>query len=259
MFEARALGRTGLTVGPLGISAGYGVPGSALERALDAGMTYVYWGSRRRTDFGDALRQLAPRREQMVLAVQSYARFGRSVAASVERALGALDFDYADVLLLGWWNRRPPARIIDACQALRSRGLVRHVAMSTHRRPIIPEMAADPVIDIFHVRYNAAHRGAESDVFPRLPADGGPGLVAFTATSWRQLLDPRRVPAGERVPTATDCYRFVLSQRAIHVCMTGPSASEHVDAAIEAARLGPLSVEEMAWMRRVGDAVYGKK
>jgi aryl-alcohol dehydrogenase-like predicted oxidoreductase len=258
MFQPRVLGRTGLRVGPLGISASYGVPASAVERAVDAGMNYLYWGSARRRAFADALRHLAPRRDNLVLAIQSYARLGRSVTGSVERGLRTLGFDRADVLLLGWWNHRPPSRIIEACEQLKARGLVGRIAMSTHNRPLVAEMARDPVVDIFHVRYNAAHRGAETDVFPHVAGPDGPGLVSYTATSWRQLLDARRVPAGERVPTAADCYRFVLSQPAVHVCMTGPSSAEHVDMALEAVRLGPMTGEELEWMRRVGDAVRRK-
>jgi aryl-alcohol dehydrogenase-like predicted oxidoreductase len=102
------------------------------------------------------------------------------------------------------------------------------------------------------------HAGAERDVFPHLPQEKPPGIVAFTATSWKQLLDPRRVPDGERVPTAADCYRFVLSNPAVHVCMTGPAKSEHVDQAIRALAQGPMSGDELAWMRRVGQAIYGK-
>jgi aryl-alcohol dehydrogenase-like predicted oxidoreductase len=259
MFESRVLGRTGLLVGPIGISASYGVPASAVERAVAAGMNYLYWGSIRRQAFADALRRLAPRRGSFVLAVQSYAPFGWSIARSLERALRDLRFDEADVLLLGMWNRRPPPRIVEACEALKSRGLVRQIAMSTHNRRLVAEMAGSSGIDIFHLRYNAAHRGAESEVFPHLPAVAPPGIVSFTATSWRQLLDPRRTPPGERTPTAADCYRFVLSQPAVHVCMTGPSTTEHVEASLEAARLGPMSEEELAWMRRVGDAVARKK
>jgi len=73
------------------------------------------------------------------------------------------------------------------------------------------------------------------------------------------LLDRRRVPLGERVPTAGDCYRFVLSQPAIGVCMTGHSSLAHTEHALAALKQGPMNAEELAWMRRIGDAIYGKK
>lgn len=257
-FEPRTLGRTGLTVGALGISASYGVPAAAVERAFDAGMNYVYWGSLRTRAFGDAIRRLAPRRDRMVLVLQSYSPFAGGIAGAVERGLRRLNFDHADVLLLGMWNRPVPERIRAACHRLKERGLIRLVAVSTHNRPVIAGQAGEPGIDIFHVRYNAVHTGGERDVFPHLPRTEPPGIVAFTATSWKQLLDPRRVPKGERVPTAADCYRFVLSNPAIDVCLTGPKTGDHVEQAIRALAQGPMSAEEVAWMRRVGQAIYGK-
>jgi aryl-alcohol dehydrogenase-like predicted oxidoreductase len=258
-FRRTTLGRTGLEVGRLGLAAGYGVPTRAVERAFEAGVNYLYWGSVRRDAFADALRHLASQREHMVLVVQSYSRWGWWVTGSVERALKKLGFEYADVLLLGMWNGPAWSGVLDAGRRLKERGLVRHLGLSTHQRSVVPKLATNADIELFHVRYNAVHRGAERDIFPHLPADSRPGLVAFTTTSWRQLLDPRRVPPGERVPTAGDCYRFVLSQPTIDVCMTGPSSLEHMEHALEAFGQGPMSEDELAWMRRVGAAIYAKK
>ena len=257
-FEPRQLGRTGVMVGPLGVSAGYGLPAAGVERAFEAGMNYVYWGSWRRPAFGDGIRNLASKRDRMVLVLQSYNPFARGIVHAVEGGLRSLQFEYADVLLLGMWNRPVPERIRVACRRLRERDLIRFVAVSTHKRSVIARQARDPDIDIFHVRYNAVHAGAERDVFPHLPAENPPGIVAFTATNWKQLLDPRRVPTGERVPTAADCYRFVLSNPAVHVCLAGPRSSEHLEQAIQALAKGPMSGEELAWMRRVGQAIYSK-
>jgi aryl-alcohol dehydrogenase-like predicted oxidoreductase len=118
-----------------------------------------------------------------------------------------LRFDYTDALLLGLWNGAPPPRILDACRKLRERGLVRYLAVSTHNRPLIARLAPDPQFDIFHVRYNAVHRGAEREVFPQLLIENPPGLVSFTATSWRQLLDHKRIPSGEKSPMPRNSNR----------------------------------------------------
>ena len=254
-FEDRTLGRTGITVGPLGISASYGVPAAAVERAVESGMTYVYWGSIRTAAFAQALRHLAPARDRFVLAIQSYARLGPVLTWSVERALGRIGYGHADVLLLGYWNRGMSPRILDAARHLQRRGLVNFVAVSSHNRTLAAALSASGDYDILHLRYSAAHPGAERDVFPRLPAENRPGLVSFTGTSWGQLLDPRLTPAGERTPTAGDCYRFVLSHPGVDVCATGPASAAHVEQALAARELGPLSEEELAWMRRVGEEV----
>jgi aryl-alcohol dehydrogenase-like predicted oxidoreductase len=256
--ETRRLGRTGLAVGRMGISAGYGVPTAAVERAVDHGVNYLYWGSRRTAAFAQAVRNLKPKRESFVLVVQSYSRFAGLLTWSLERALRTLTLDYADVLLLGLWNKPVSPAILEAAHAAGERGLVRHLALSTHKRPMVPMLAAGTDYDVIHFRYNAAHAGAEQDIFPQLPGANRPGLVAFTATSWRQLLKSRKLAAGERVPSAADCYRFVLSRPEVDVCMSGPSSAAHVDSLIEAIDRGPLDPDEMAWMRRVGQAVSGK-
>lgn len=264
-FAQSVLGRTGLKVGRLGISASYGVPGEALERAFERGVNYIYWGSRRLASFGEGLKRLRPQRDKFVVVIQSYTRAAGLMAWSLERALRALSFDHADALLLGMWNKPVPARILDAARALKQRGLVRFLAVSTHQRTLVPNIAAANDFDIVHFRYNAAHPGAEEDIFPNLPANGRPGMVSFTATSWGQLLGSapfymraRPLPKGERVPTSTDCYRFVLSRPEVDVCLTGPSNAARMDEALEALRRGPMTTDELDWMRRVGRAVAGK-
>ena len=254
-FDDRVLGRTGVTVGPLGISASYGVPAAAVERAVEAGMTYVYWGSMRTAAFADALRHLAPRRDRFTLVVQSYARIAPALSWSVERALRRIRYDHADVLLLGYWNRGLRPRILEEARRLQRRGLVNFLAVSSHNRPMAATLAASGEFDIVHLRYNAAHPGAERDVFPRLSAESRPGIVSFTGTSWGQLMNPGYTPPGERTPTAADCYRFVLANPDIDVCATGPASSAHVDEALSAREVGPLSDDELAWMKRVGAEV----
>jgi len=176
-FSRVFLGRTGREVARLGVSASYGVPGEAVERAFEQGVNYLYWGSMRRDSFGAALRRLSSRRDQFALVIQSYTRAASLMGWSLERALRALRFDYTDVLLLGMWNRPVAPRILDAAQRLKARGLVRYLAVSTHTRALVPATAAGRDFDIVHFRYNAAHPGAETDIFPHLP-DAGP--VSYT-------------------------------------------------------------------------------
>jgi aryl-alcohol dehydrogenase-like predicted oxidoreductase len=133
---------------------------------------------------------------------------------------------------------------------------------------LVPQIAAGQDFDVVHFRYNAAHPGAEKDIFPHLPGANRPGMVSFTATSWGQLLGKgflqgvlpgtHRLPKSERVPTAADCYRYVLTRPEVDVCLTGPANAAQMEEALGALRLGPMSADELAWMRRVGRAVRGK-
>lgn len=259
LLDPVVLGRSGLRAGRLGVASGYGVPAAAVEKAFERGVNYLYWGSLRRSDFGQALRHLASRRDRMILVLQSYVPLPVGIAWSVERALRDLRFDYADVLLLGLWNRPLPPRVLEICARLKERGVIRRIAVSTHKRSLVGAFAATPDIDIVHIRYNAVHTGAERDAFPLLESSPSrPGIVSFTATSWGQLLKSAKIPVNLPRPSAADCYRFVLSHPAVNTCLTGPSSAAEMDAALEALERGPMTPDELAWMRRVGDAIYGK-
>jgi len=259
-FEPRIrLPHTDLVVGRIGLGSSFGVGPDDLERAFDAGINYLYWGSIRRPGFGSGIRRLAKQgREKIAVAIQSYARWPAALLrTNVETGLLRLGLDYADVLVLGWHNHRPPSWILDAALELREKGRVRHLMMSGHQRSFFPVMAEEELFDLFMVRYNAAHRGAEGDVFPLLPsAEKRPGLCAYTATRWGSLLDAKKTPPGEPVPTAEHCYRFCLSHPAVDMVLCGPASTEHVEVACTALAKGPLDEEELAWMRRVGDHVY---
>jgi aryl-alcohol dehydrogenase-like predicted oxidoreductase len=193
----------------------------------------------------------------MVVVVQSYSRAGLALRPSLEVALRRLHMDYADVLLLGWWNAPPPDRIVDAALALKEAGKVRAIMVSCHHRPSFARYIDDPCYGAIMVRYNAAHAGAEREVFPALAAHPRPpGVVAYTATRWGALLDRRMVPADEPVPRASDCYRFALTNPHVDTVISGPRDGAELDEAMAALDRGPLDDDELAWMRRVGAGVH---
>jgi hypothetical protein len=76
--------------------------------------------------------------------------------------------------------------------------------------------------------------------------------VAFTATRWGTLLDPKYLPEGEPVPRAGDCYRFALTHPEVDVCLSGPRDGAELDEALAAVDRGIMAEDEVAWMRRVG-------
>lgn len=253
------LGRSGLQVGPLGLAGGYGVEKAAVLRAFDAGVNYFYHGSMRRDGMASAIRDLvsAGRRDELVVVLQSYARWQWLLERGLVKGLRSLGLDHADVLLLGW-HWKTPERVLERAVALQERGLVRRLAISAHHRPAHVIFSGDPRLDILHVRYNAAHTGAEQDVFPFLPSEDRPGVVVFTATRWGSLLKKRRMPPGEEPLRARDAYRFVLSNPNVNVCMTGPKNGAELEEALTALTAGPLDPEEEARIRRIGAFVHGK-
>jgi aryl-alcohol dehydrogenase-like predicted oxidoreductase len=204
-----------------------------------------------------AIRELvaAGRRDELVVVLQSYSRWPWLLESMLTRELRALGLDHADVLLLGWHNDTPSAGLLERVVRLQEKGMFRHLALSGHRRPAFVDFAADPRYEILHIRYNAAHPGAERDIFPHLSPERRPGTVAYTATRWGSLLSARKMPPGEAPLRGRDAYRFVLSNPDFNVCMTGPKNAAELEEALAALDEGPLSAEEMARVRRIGEFV----
>lgn len=254
----RVLGRTGLKVGRLGVAASFGAPAYAFEDAFAHGCNYFYWGSRRTAGMGEAIVNICDRgqRDDLVVVIQSYSRSPALMERFFLKALADIGLDYADVLLLGWHNKRPSERIIERALKMKSEGQFRFLAMSGHNRPLFPSLALESVFDIFHIRYNAAHRGAENEVWPHLPKSDRPGIVTYTATRWRFLLNPKKMPPGKPPLSAGDCYRFVLSNPDVDVAMCGPANSAQINAALAALKKGPLGPDEMKRVRAIGDYVH---
>ncbi|HKA15204.1 MAG TPA: aldo/keto reductase [Myxococcota bacterium] len=259
-----ALGQTGLRTSRLGIGSSFTTDARVIEEAVDQGINYLYWGTLRRPAFGRAIRNVAKRgRDRVVVTVQSYTRVAALLAPSIEIALRRTGLARFDFLLLGMWNRPPGPALVDAAQRLKSRGLVHHLMMSTHNRPSLQghfrdfERGESP-FDVFMLRYNAVHRGAEQDVFPHLPESRRPGILAYTATRWGHLCDPAKMPAGESPPPARDCYRFALTHPGVDMVLCGPKSREQMQEALRALDAGPLDPEEVKRMHRIGDHIYGR-
>ena len=256
------LGRTGLSVGRLGIASGYWAPAAALEEAFERGCNYFTWGTVVKgfsPHLRRALRNIAGKgqRDRLVLAAFTYAHNNFFTERLLRRGLKSAGLDHADILILGYFSRRPPRRLIDGALRMKDKGLIRHIGLSSHNRRLIGELAKESDFDVFHLRYSAAHRGAETDIFPFLPAEGRAGTVAFTATRWGKLLNPKKMAPGEVPPTAVDCYRFVLSHPSIDVCMSGARNLDQMRENLKVLDSGPMSGEELARMRRIGDHVHG--
>jgi predicted aldo/keto reductase-like oxidoreductase len=254
----RVLGKTGLKVGRLGVAASFDAPAYAFEDAFAHGCNYFYWGSMRKSGMREAMANLCGRglRDKLVVLIQSYSRSPKLMELFFNRALNDSGLEYADILLLGWHNKKPSPKILEKALQMKEDGHFRFLAVSGHNRSLFPQLASESIFDIFHIRYNAAHRGAEKEVWPKLPQTNRPGIVTYTATRWKDLMNPKKMPPGQPPLSAGDCYRFVLSNPAVDVGMCGPANSAQMHEALEALKKGPLSPAEMQRVRAIGDYVH---
>src|SRR5207302_5497932 len=122
------------------------------------------------------------------------------------------------------------------CRAARRDGVVRRLGLTTHQRGLAAEAAHSGYLDTLMIRYNAAHRGAEREVFPVADALGLP-VIAYTALRWGALLQPTpEDPPGFRVPLAPDWYRFVLQSPSVAVTLAAPHTRAELEQDLEVLR-----------------------
>jgi aryl-alcohol dehydrogenase-like predicted oxidoreductase len=152
------------------------------------------------------------------------------------------------VFLVFWtrsWQRITPD-VRETLERLRSEGLVRVFGLSTHDRGIAREAVADgwnPVM----VRHSAAHRKAETEVFPAA-RERGTSILTFNNTCYGRLLDPSFRPS--------DCYRYTLSTPGVSACFTAPATVEYLEENLDALRHPDLPDDVRARLLARGEWMY---
>jgi aryl-alcohol dehydrogenase-like predicted oxidoreductase len=255
----------------LGIAGNYGLDSAGIRLAAELGVRYWVWTPRMRKMTAALKPLLRADREQHVVAMMGTAYSAGMVRRGVEKALRLLGTDHLDIYQVSWLGRGSfftPAMQQEMAD-LRRRGLVRAIGCSIHDRRRAGQLAADSILDLLMIRYNAKHPGAEADIFPHLQRRN-PIIVAYTATSWRQLLRPLKgldlppppaSPAFSGVPplSASLCYRFCLSSPHVDIVLSGPANEAQLRDNLAALEAGPLTPEEDAWVRAYGARVKARK
>ena len=183
-----------------------------------------------------ALHERLVDREQVVVAMQLESRDARSAAEEIERSLRTLGADRIDVVTFYYVEREQewdeiagPGGALEALEDARSRGRVRLVGLTTHQRKLGAKWTESGKLDLLMVRYNAAHRGAEQDVFPVTDRLKIP-VVAYTAQRWGALREKNPDdPPGFAPPSAREWYRFALAHSSISVVLMAPANRQELE------------------------------
>jgi len=118
----------------------------------------------------------------------------------------------------------------------------RAIGASFHDRPAAVAAINAGAVDVAFVRYNAAHPGAQRDVFPLLDPARRTRVLGFTSTGGHRPvsgIDPELW-----IPDITDHYRFALSRVGLDGLLCSPTEPKQVDELVAALDRGPLSLEE---------------
>jgi predicted aldo/keto reductase-like oxidoreductase len=233
-----------------------------VEHAIEHGVNFLNW-----CGVPDALSRtiagLGPRRRDVIVCVQFEARTAVDAQRELRQILQELHTDYVDVLTFyyveepsEWEEIIGPGGALKFCRQAQCDGLVRLLGVTSHQRRLAAAMAQSGLLDLLMIRYNAAHRGAEAEVFPVTDALGMP-VVVYTCLRWGALL--RSTPAdppGFVVPRAPMWYRFALQSPSVTVALMAPENRTELEedlAVLDAA--GPLSAEEYELLAAHGQRV----
>ena len=241
-----------------GISPSYGLDEAGVREALDLGANYLFWTPTKKYMKNVIKDVVARDRDRFMLATgPMLGYFGGSVRKAAEWALRESNSDYIDILQVFWAGKMSALTrsVVGELVRLREEGKVRAVGVSIHDRKRAARLAAEGPLDFFMIRYNAAHPGAEVDIFPHLP-EKKPVIAAYTATAWTKLL---KAPKGWDGPPATagDCFRFCLSNPHVDLVISAPKTAAEMRENMQALEKGPLTEEEDTRMRAFGKLVHG--
>lgn len=244
------------TFGPVGQVCRLGLAahmnGSLTERdvllALDQGINFLNWPGT--PDYlSRAIAALGPRRRDMIVCVQFEARSASAAERELDTMLRELHSDHVDVITFyyveaqqEWDEIAAPGGALEYCRRARDAGKIRMLGLTSHQRALAAAIAGTGLIDMLMIRYNAAHRGAETDIFPVTEALRMP-VVTYTSTRWGALTRPTPDdPPDFVVPGARDWYRFVLQNPCVTVALMAPLTRVELEEDLQALS-EPISIE----------------
>ncbi len=257
VLDARPFGRTGLQAAPLGLAGSWGIDADSVVRGFhELGINYFFVTTTRSAGLCEGIRRLVAdgHREQLVIAGGASIPFGWSVGRELRKTAKLVGVERVDVFHLFWVQAHwyVTGNTWKEMRKLKEEGHARALAVSIHDRPMARRLVDELELDALMIRYNAAHRGAEREIFASLAAERRPAIVAYTATRWGKLLEP----AGALGPmSGPECYRFALGHPFVDVVLCGPRTYAELEANARGVALGPLDDARAAEVREFGDAV----
>lgn len=206
-----------------------------IELALERGINFLNWPGTRDSLSG-TIACLGRGRRDVLVCVQFESRTAEEARSELTRILDELRTDYVDILTFyyveepaEWEQIISTGGAWDYCASAQSKGRVRLLGVTSHQRRLAATMAQSGRLDLLMIRYNAAHRSAEEEIFPVTQALQMP-VIAYTGLRWGALLRPTPDdPADFLPPPAPDWYRFALQNPAVSVALMAPESRSELE------------------------------
>ena len=219
--------------------------------AFDAGINFffvsadMHWPLYEATRVGLARLLARVPRDQIVVAAAAYVTQREFCSEPFREVLAAVPgLRVLDVLVAGGAYETELAERLPVYIDHRRQGFAgaRAIGVSFHDRRAAAAAINGGELDVAFVRYNAAHPGAQRDVFPLLEATRRTRVLGFTSTGGHHRVTG--IDPDVWIPDITDHYRFALSRVGLDGLLCSPTEPRHIAELVAAIERGPLSLEE---------------
>ncbi len=250
-------------VQPLGLAGNPNMEEGCVTAAYDAGINYYFFYNQSYPTLIKELKSvLRDNREAIVVATGSESRNLKTLNSYLDQVRRQLEVEAVDVFYAEYVSPGDDMEkllgaggVFDELHRWKAEGLIRYVGATSHNRPIAVELIESGCIDVLMHRYNMAHRGAEEQVLPAALNAGVP-VVAFTCTRWGSLLTGHQEWDGP-VPTAADCYQYVMHHPAVHIALTAPTTPAQLEENLFALKGTKQLSKSLPLWEAYGKLIYG--
>lgn len=240
-----------------------GLSAEGVLRAIESGVNYLNWCGEP-DGMSRAIRELGRERKKVVVSAQLSAQDYDGMRRELDSVLDELGSDCLDIPTFYWMETREQwTQLMSerggyrALTEARAQGRVKLLGLTSHQRKLAAEIATEGAVDLLMIRYNAAHSGAERDIFPVTQPKRIP-VVAYTCLRWGALMratpdDPLKFTP----PGAPAWYRWALQHPGVAVALMAPDNLKELDENLKIlAAWQPLGVSEYEELTKHGQRVY---
>ena len=244
-----------------------------VHSAVAQGINYLNWCGHP-NGLSKAVAEMGPDRKKIVLAWQLQYTKADEAGRELDFALEKMKTDYIDIVTFyyveresEWYNIASQEGAYALLSKAQEQGKVRLIGLTSHQRKMAVQIAAGDIrsdsqttpcpLDMLMLRYNAAHRGAEKDVFPVTDFLHIP-VVVYTCLRWGALLETTPSdPPGYIPPPPTEWYRFALANPSVAVAISAPNDRKELNQNLELlSDWRPPTKKEQTALIQHGDRVY---
>jgi diketogulonate reductase-like aldo/keto reductase len=196
---------------------------------------------------------IAGRRDEVFIVSKVYPHNAsrKGAVAACERSLKRLKTDRIDLYLLHWRGNVPFAETVDAFEALRAAGKIRHWGVSNLDLSDMEELwAVSHAVQTDQLLYNLARRGIEWDLLPWLRARRIPVMAYSPIEQARLVKNPALLDFSKRhgVTPAQAALAWLLAKDDV-IVIPKAASKEHLKENVDSLKV-KLTKEQLAELDR---------